>query len=150
MSIVTSFINHARLAFTGDVAGLTRVSRDDAPANLVEKGGDLALWPTRELPKKLVNLLRDPKFWTVAFTGSALLVNSAIFYPSKTWNAIKTSIRAIGPVVRAAAPYARFSTWALVSSQIVALGGRSLGRFGNTQLMGNWDGAIHFNSQSEQ
>ncbi len=81
---------NANVAYSGDRNLVYRI-RDHAylglskniqahEKNLLEKVGDVGLWPLENLPRITWNMVSDPKVITLATTALVMLADSFLFY----------------------------------------------------------------------
>lgn len=123
-SVLGRFVSHAAFG----------MSKNTLPhqANLIEKTGDALLWSMEELPKHLWKIIADPRVATVGTTALGLLGNSFLFYPTGTWDMLKTAFQHL-PLPSLSA--CRFGSYLYTSSLILGYGLRAFGRFSNAELM---------------
>lgn len=126
-NLFVRFRDHANLAFS---------AKQDIPPHTeskLEEYGDAALWFVRDLPRHLKKALTDPKVITVAITVFALLADSLLFYPTTTWVVLKATIALIDITKYLWA--VKLATYLISVESIIAMAARTLGRFGNEELM---------------
>lgn len=105
----------------------------DIESNLLEKMGNVGLWPIENLPKKVLNLGKDPIIVTIALTALALFVINLAFYPEITTRVIKNAAVFIANNV----PYwaVKFAVYISCVEVTIATAMRACGRFSNQALM---------------
>lgn len=118
------FIDHAALGLHKEIQA--------HQTNLPERIGNSILWTVEELPEIVWKKIKEPRIITVFVTTLALLTNSFLFYPIKTWKTLK--------VVNQWLPLPPFwalraGTYLYTSALIVGYGMRAFGRFSNPELM---------------
>ena len=116
--------DHMRLALPKNI--------QEHKKNILEKIGDVGLWPLENLPRITWNLMSDPKVITVAATGLLMVADSYLFYSEETGAAVKFVWSALPTI-----PFwaAKFGTYVLSIEIISAFGARAEGRFTNEKLM---------------
>lgn len=118
------FISHAQLGLSHHI--------QPHQVNLFERLGDMILWSAEDLPQIILRQLKDVRVVTVALTAFALLANSFLFYPVKTWLKMKNFYHWL-PLP----PFwaVRFAGYIYTCALIMGYGLRAFGRFSNHELM---------------
>lgn len=132
--IVYRFYEHVKFALKKDIP--------EHGKNLLEKVGDIGLWPIENLPNKIWPLVKDPRIVTVALTALALSAVSFAFYPLGTVNFFT---RLMGILPWPTKEEFKFAAYLAIVSQIVSAALRAEGRFCNTELREKWY-RMEFNS----
>jgi hypothetical protein len=132
----TGFVNHGKLALARDAGRYTGVG--DYKKNGSEKLGDKLLFASTTIPSQLRRWLTNPQVVTVLLTLAALILVTLLFYPIQTAERIVDVINWIFDHVKMIAQQLRLFFYILSVSQVIGLGIRSFGRFGNKALMGGW------------
>jgi hypothetical protein len=118
------FVSHAHLGLSKHI----QPHRMTIP----ERIGNIILWTVEDMPGLLWDKIKDARVVTVAMTALALLANSFLFYPTKTWLNLKAFIRWIPkPPLWAI----RFASYIFTCALIIGYGLRAYGRFSNHELM---------------
>lgn len=123
-NIMIRFINHARLGLNREV--------QEHHSNLIEKMGNLGLWPLENLPRITRDVITDPRVVTLMMTASAMLADSYCFYPEDTSAFVKAAW-ALLPTI----PFwaVKFAGYVSSIEVIGSYGMRAEGRFTNRELM---------------
>jgi hypothetical protein len=106
----------------------------------LEKAGQLLTWHTRNITKlipKLYNLVKDPRFITVALTATAMFAVSAAFYPATTilltTQAYNFAAKALSSLM---IPWAiKLGSYISINTAILGFGMRTYGRFDNPEYL---------------
>lgn len=123
------FRNHLRFALHKEL----RQTREASPPNQIERLGDILSWVVYEFRSLFLSTVCDPRFITVIFTLSAMLLTSLLFYPSKTWDIVGNTVHwTVGHINW---KYVRFTLWLVSEVTVLGLGIRAFGRFSNKKLM---------------
>ena len=135
-NIAVRCYNHARLGLQKDI------QKHDP--NLMEKFGNIGLWPLENLPRMTLNAITDPRVVTIALTSLAMLADSYGFYPEETTAGVQAAW-ALLPTV----PFwtVKFATYIATIETIGSYGMRAEGRFINKELMGKFYGENKDNHQ---
>ncbi len=123
-NIFTSMWTHAQLGLMAKVGQYEE--------NWVEWTGNKMLWTVEHLPRHIWNALTEPRIVTVAFASIALVADSFLFYPTQTWQHLKTAIRWL-PLPSLST--LRLGCYLFTVFLIIGAALRALGRFSNTELM---------------
>ena len=100
--------------------------------NLLERIGDIGLWPAENIPRMIRDCVTNPKIITVALTLFAALADSYGFYPEETVKNVQWAISFLPEIPRSAIHFGVYlSTIEFISS----CGARAYGRFSNIELM---------------
>jgi hypothetical protein len=110
-------------------------NRTNYPKNLLERAGDFGLWIVEDLPRKIWPFVTNPKVVSTALTAFGLLVNSFVFYPTKTFRTVKFVVSFIKIPFWAI----RFTAYIVTCELMIATYLRAQGRFTNTELMNEFN-----------
>ena len=125
------FFNHAGLMLARDASNYTGVNYQK---NILEKTGDVFIWHFAELPHKIKQLLREPRFLTVVFTTFAMTSIQFAFYPRISWEKFKALVK----YIKIDPAKVKFATYLALMSAAFGNGLRAYGRFSNDGLMNAW------------
>lgn len=128
-SIVFRFYQHARFGLSHDIP---RYGQDK---NWVEKIGDLGLWTIENFPGKVWNLMKEPRWITIALTQISLASVTYLFYPKITFDAVKL---VAGKIPMPSREQVKFAVYLTLIAHIVSAAFRAYGRFRNEELMDSW------------
>ncbi|MEC7839182.1 MAG: hypothetical protein VX777_03985 [Chlamydiota bacterium] len=114
----------------------SKVGTPERHKTLIEKTGDMMLWPWLNIPGKVIKIGTDARIITVAATTLALLGNTYLFYPRETLDSINYIILLLPTIPFA---YIKFAGWLATCELITGLGARTFGRVDNPALMNQED-----------
>lgn len=121
------FIDNAKFALKKDLGE----REGNLAPNLMEKIGNFGLSVAEELPKRTWQLLKEPRFVSLALTILALGANSYLFYPDISVHVVKAGLEMLPHVPLWTV---KFSLYLLISATISSFGLRAQGRFWNEDL----------------
>ena len=133
-NLLVRFQDHAKLGLFSDIGA----GRPDP--NLCEKLGNRLL-KIAELPVRAVKdvgrKMQDPRYVTIALTATALLANSAIFYPTATRAVAVSVVTEVQNLLLKIdlAEWIRAGAYVGTCTAITGFGLRAEGRFTNEELM---------------
>jgi hypothetical protein len=127
--ILDRFVDYFKFCTRKDIG--PRHEPDLAP-NLGEKVSNIALWIAEEFPRKVFQVIKEPRFVALALTVLALGVTSLAFYPTVTISVIKAAVRLLPNI-----PYwaVKFGAYILTCETILALGLRTQSRLWHPELV---------------